>query len=172
MFISFLKSLEKGRKEGNVLFNDTLNTFYFTVKWRNIMVWVIWWHLLLVFVFLLGVCVETKSKHSHSDRCDQHAHQWDYGGGVSQHRTKDNRSLVEQYYGITKITIYLSIYCFNVPEYNIVLSKCVWSTGRNNWCPKGLKKLVVYLDLSRKEMGYLMMHSTHFIYCYMASSIW
>ena len=26
----------KGRKEGNVLFNDALNTFYFTVIWRRI----------------------------------------------------------------------------------------------------------------------------------------
>ena len=36
--IIFVKSkLQKqiGRKEGNVLFNDTLNTFYFTVIWRR-----------------------------------------------------------------------------------------------------------------------------------------
>ena len=26
---------ERGRKEGNVLFNDALNTFYFTVIWRR-----------------------------------------------------------------------------------------------------------------------------------------
>ena len=26
--------------------------------------------------------------------------------------------------------------------------------------------------LRRKEMFYLMMHSTHFIYCYMTSDIW
>ena len=26
---------ERGRKEGNVLFNDTLNTFHFTVIWRQ-----------------------------------------------------------------------------------------------------------------------------------------
>ena len=25
----------RGRKEGNVLFNDALNTFYFTVIWRQ-----------------------------------------------------------------------------------------------------------------------------------------
>ena len=28
-------SLSFGRKEGNVLFNDALNTFYFTVIWRR-----------------------------------------------------------------------------------------------------------------------------------------
>ena len=27
--------LDANRKEGNVLFNDTLNTFYFTVIWRR-----------------------------------------------------------------------------------------------------------------------------------------
>ena len=27
--------LKEGRNEGNVLFNDTLNTFYFTVIWRR-----------------------------------------------------------------------------------------------------------------------------------------
>ena len=27
--------LREGRKEGNVLFNDALNTFYFTVIWRR-----------------------------------------------------------------------------------------------------------------------------------------
>ena len=26
---------DRRRKEGNVLFNDTLNTFYFTVIWRR-----------------------------------------------------------------------------------------------------------------------------------------
>ena len=26
---------ERARKEGNVLFNDALNTFYFTVIWRR-----------------------------------------------------------------------------------------------------------------------------------------
>ena len=26
---------DRGRKEGNVLFNDALNTFYFTVIWRR-----------------------------------------------------------------------------------------------------------------------------------------
>ena len=26
---------QKGRKEGNVLFNNALNTFYFTVIWRQ-----------------------------------------------------------------------------------------------------------------------------------------
>ena len=26
---------KEGRKEGNVLFNDALNTFYFTVIWRQ-----------------------------------------------------------------------------------------------------------------------------------------
>ena len=36
-----MHSHSKERMEGNALFNDTLNTFYFTVKWRNIMVWVI-----------------------------------------------------------------------------------------------------------------------------------
>ena len=29
------KQIARGRKEGNVLFNDTLNTFYFTVIWRQ-----------------------------------------------------------------------------------------------------------------------------------------
>ena len=28
-------SLIQGRKEGNILFNDALNTFYFTVIWRR-----------------------------------------------------------------------------------------------------------------------------------------
>ena len=27
--------IHTGRKEGNVLLNDTLNTFYFTVIWRR-----------------------------------------------------------------------------------------------------------------------------------------
>ena len=27
--------MKEGRKEGNVLFNDTLNTFLFTVIWRR-----------------------------------------------------------------------------------------------------------------------------------------
>ena len=27
--------VESGRKEGNVLFNDALNTFYITVIWRR-----------------------------------------------------------------------------------------------------------------------------------------
>ena len=27
--------LMEERKEGNVLFNDALNTFYFTVRWRR-----------------------------------------------------------------------------------------------------------------------------------------
>ena len=33
--ITFLLT-DIGRKEGNVLFNDALNTFYFTVIWRRI----------------------------------------------------------------------------------------------------------------------------------------
>ena len=37
--LSFFKTSRNtqmfGRKEGNVLFNDTLNTFYFTVIWRQ-----------------------------------------------------------------------------------------------------------------------------------------
>ena len=30
------KKKQKDRKEGNVLFNDALNTFYFTLIWRRI----------------------------------------------------------------------------------------------------------------------------------------
>ena len=33
--ISIKGSFMEGRKEGNVLFNDALNTFYFTVIWRR-----------------------------------------------------------------------------------------------------------------------------------------
>ena len=29
------KNEKEGKKEGNVLFNDELNTFYFTVIWRR-----------------------------------------------------------------------------------------------------------------------------------------
>ena len=29
------QSKKEGRKEGNVFFNDALNTFYFTVIWRR-----------------------------------------------------------------------------------------------------------------------------------------
>ena len=30
-----LVNIKAGRKEGKVLFNNTLNTFYFTVIWRR-----------------------------------------------------------------------------------------------------------------------------------------
>ena len=30
----------------------------------------------------------------------------------------------------------------------------------------------VIINIGRKEMFYLTTHSTHFIYCYMASDIW
>ena len=35
-----------------------------------------------------------------------------------------------------------------------------------------LNNLMVMVEEGRKEMFYLMMHSTHFIYGYMASDIW
>ena len=31
----FIYAYMEGRKEGNVLFNDALNTFYFTVIWKE-----------------------------------------------------------------------------------------------------------------------------------------
>ena len=36
----------------------------------------------------------------------------------------------------------------------------------------GIKDLCLYVVKGRKEVFYLMMHSTHFIYGYMASDIW
>ena len=50
---------------------------------------------------------------------------------------------------------------------------CLWISAYEIFFPANRRKFSFYANKEgRKEIFYLMTHSTHFIYCYMASDIW
>ena len=81
---------------------------------------------------------------------------------------------------LNKIHIDISIHClisslktgkFNYRLVPIWLRLCEKEPFKEYSCTHQPNSFMLYV-YNRKEMFYLMMHSTHFIYGYMASDIW
>ena len=122
--------MPKGQKEGNVLFNDALNTFYFTVIWRR-----------------------THGKGPLSER----------GNPLPPHGLLFPISSKGSFICTTPQT-----------EYNdLCHTSCGALAGTRNSSmgvsdPSHHEQMLY--DGRRKEVYYLMTHSTHFIYCCLASA--
>ena len=110
-----------GRKEGNVLFNDVLNTFYLR---------------------LYGVTHMVKD-HSDSEREETRLRHMGYSFLLA-----------------ARVLLYASSHRQDNTYHGLSYTSRGALAGTRN-----------SLD-GRKEMFYLMTHSTHFIYGYMASDIW